>query len=539
MVMVDYVGGLPTLLVRDGIQPSAELRRSRSEAALGKAVGRQKPATAAAELNSLMSRRTLSSLDPIAKKSDDEERIDALKASVQKHRSRPSSTPALDKAVGGKKPVGIKLNPLMSPPTLGNAEEIQEIQAMKSSLSQSQTHFFRPSSTSSLLPTDPISSGMASLQSRRNKYLASLNQVAWPEIAGVSKAIQRSIQRAERKEQKLNQRGSPTRKSNSPKGKSKLQHRRSLTRVQVREQLLSCSAEDVRCSTAQNTNAQTSQVEQKFPSSDDQGDDSCEEALGRNEKERSQHKKTMSTIKEPARSKHAEIKHKQEKASEALDPFQVSRVSKQLNCPLATTKDAQGLFDLYAIYDQGRGQLDYQKFGEIVVQIMKSTGQQLSEGDMKNKIESSFRQADRNKNGMVDFDEFAIWYSSWGFQQELLLSPQQILVRDFAKKYGLSIADVESVQAKFNLFDLDGSGVIEYDEFEKLLYKLMKVPRGQELPASRLKHFWKEIDIDGSGGIDFDEFLQWYMKYFDMKGNSDFTPVEQLYQSVRPNLGRY
>lgn len=173
------------------------------------------------------------------------------------------------------------------------------------------------------------------------------------------------------------------------------------------------------------------------------------------------------------------------------------------------------------------------------MQIMKSTGQQLSEGDMKNKIESSFRQADRNKNGMVDFDEFAIWYSSWGFQQELLLSPQQILVRDFAKKYGLSIADVESVQAKFNLFDLDGSGIIDYDEFEKLLYKLMKVPRGQELPASRLKHFWKEIDIDGSGGIDFDEFLQWYMKYFDMKGNSDFTPVEQLYQSVRPNLGRY
>merc|ERR1719379_2363751 len=124
------------------------------------------------------------------------------------------------------------------------------------------------------------------------------------------------------------------------------------------------------------------------------------------------------------------------------------------------------------------------------------TRQQLSQKEMTRKKDLSWREADRNNNGKVSFDEFAIWYSSWGFQQELLLSPQQILSRDLAKKYDLNVADVDSVQAKFRKFDEDGSGVIEFSEFKKLLYNLMKIPRGQELPANRLKHFWKEIDID-------------------------------------------
>jgi len=299
---------------------------------------------------------------------------------------------------------------------------------------------------------------------------------------------------------------------------SKLQFRRSLSSTQVKEQLLSDNVSDVRRLKEQ----LLSQSEQKFPVSNAEVDD----------------RKTKTTIKKSTLSKSVEFKQSGGQESEACwGKLQFRRVSRDLGCPLDTSKDARGLFDLYTNYDQTRD-LDYRQFGEVVVHILESTGQKLSEEDMKTKIEVSWREADRNYNGKVDFDEFAIWYSSWGFQQELLLSPQQILSRDFAKKYDLSIPDVDSVQAKFHLFDEDGSGVIEFHEFEKLLYKLMKVPRGQELPANRLKHFWKEIDTDGSGGVDFEEFLQWYMKYFDMRGNSAFSPIEQLYQSVRPNCGR-
>jgi len=234
-------------------------------------------------------------------------------------------------------------------------------------------------------------------------------------------------------------------------------------------------------------------------------------------------------IREPTLANSAEFKS---------DSSDVAQVSKDLNCPLDTTKDAKSLFDRYANSDGRQGSLDRQKFGEIVEQILKTTGQQLSEADMKKKVEVSWREADRNYSGKLDWDEFAIWYSSWGFQQELLLSPKKIRNRNFAKKYKLSVVDADAVRAKFLSFDEDGSGTIEFPEFQKLLSKLMKIPRGQELPANKIKHFWREIDIDGSGDVCFDEFLQWYIKYFDMNGNSEISPIEQLYKSVRPNCRR-
>lgn len=233
-----------------------------------------------------------------------------------------------------------------------------------------------------------------------------------------------------------------------------------------------------------------------------------------------------------------EDKQKWRRANES-DAACVRRVSLELNCPMDTTQEARELFNRYADYDQDNiGYLEYETFGEILGQMMESTGQKLAEAEMQKKIKTSWYEADRDGNGQVDFQEFAIWYSSWGFQQQILLNPEQIQTRDLAKKFELSVAEVDAVRIKFDRFDEDGSGEIEFEEFEKLLYKLMKIPSGQELPASRVKHFWIECDLDGSGGISFEEFLQWYMKYFDVDGNTDASPVEQLYMSVRSSFAR-
>merc|ERR1711904_544464 len=119
---------------------------------------------------------------------------------------------------------------------------------------------------------------------------------------------------------------------------------------------------------------------------------------------------------------------------------------------------------------------------------MNFTKQQVSKEEMKKKIEACWREADRNCNGKLEFDEFAIWYSSWGFQQELLLSPQKIRTRDFAKKYDLNYADVDAVYTKFQHFDEDKSGLIEFAEFKKLLYKLL---------LERDRHRWKRKRLHG------------------------------------------
>jgi len=261
------------------------------------------------------------------------------------------------------------------------------------------------------------------------------------------------------------------------------------------------------------------QAEQKFQDDRNVSDESL---MDRTVQQLTHQVKPVTAPNQPTRNSYAKFKQRQQTV-------------KELNCPSDTAKDAQRLFHCYA----KDGVLDYKNFREIVVEMLNSTGQELSDEDREKKIIVSWHEVDRNYSGKVDFDEFAIWYSSWGFQQELLLSPTKIRTRDLARRYDLSIAEVDSAHTMFESFDENGSGEIEFNEFEKLLYKLIKVPEGEELPARRVQHFWREIDRDQSGSVDFAEFLQWYHKYFDMQGISNISPMEQFYQSHVPNALRY
>jgi len=371
----------------------------------------------------------------------------------------------------------------------------------------------------------PMSSHIPQAPRMRNKILASLNP-AMPRPASIDRILQ------EQKEKKSASHGSEKANVDTFAGRPYMdnvmenfttiksqQRRRSISSVPG-EKRPRFTVESVMAKTfkaAQKSAPSFNQVEQKLQDKRDE-----KSQPNRNLKQLPPQMQTSAAVNHPTVNSYAKFKQRRE-------------TQEKLNCPLDTAKDAQGLFDWYA----EDGILDRKGFRNIVAQMLNSAGQDLSEEDMELKIEVSWREADRNYRGKVDFDEFAIWYSSWGFAQELLLSPTKIRTRDLTRKYGLSIAEVDTVHSMFEFFDEDGSGEIEFDEFEKLLYKLMKVPKHAELPASRLQHFWKQIDIDGSGSVCFEEFLQWYIKYFDLKGTSNISPMEQFYRSVRPNHWRY
>jgi Ca2+-binding EF-hand superfamily protein len=484
---------LATLLFRDRNVPAAMHHRSHSESTLKKAPGRKRPVFANADINQLadvkpwMSRHPLSTLESSSKTSNDDQMFLA-QLSLQR---RSSSTSALQKGAGRKKPV-IDISTWDSSATK-STELIKNVQSasdreVHSLLSRTQDSFFPGPPSTPPLPTNPTRRVSHSDQHDKS----SLDQ------KGKLGNFRSTIGFEKRNIRMLAGRPCNTFEIDDPFMEnldSTPKHERGLSSMHATEHVSSSSTEAFRRSGIKKGIAATPGAQQKATS-------------------------LRGSI--PG--------FKQRRGEQKRGSRGSCEVSIELNCPLDTTMDAQCLFKQFA----NNGDLDEESFGKVVEKILKSTNQQLSGESLKKKIQASWKEADRNENGKVSFDEFAIWYSSWGFQQVLLLSPQKIRARDFAKKYDLSIPEVDAVYTKFQHFDEDRSGLIEFPEFVKLLHKLLRVPKGAELPANRLNHFWKEIDIDGSGTVCMDEFLQWYAKYFDVKGHSSVSPIEHFYQSLRP-----
>jgi len=127
------------------------------------------------------------------------------------------------------------------------------------------------------------------------------------------------------------------------------------------------------------------------------------------------------------------------------------------------------------------------------------------------------------EDGKLSFYDLLEWLSKHSFTEMFLLSPEQQRLRSIARKWGIKIVDVEHIKKEFDVYDVNGTGTIEYFEFKNLMLSLMKVPSHVEFPENRVKAFWNEVDHDNDGIIDFEEFLGWYRRNFP----SGHAPHEQ------------
>mmetsp|Transcript_24511 Transcript_24511/g.40071 ORF Transcript_24511/g.40071 Transcript_24511/m.40071 type:complete len:196 (-) Transcript_24511:40-627(-) len=152
---------------------------------------------------------------------------------------------------------------------------------------------------------------------------------------------------------------------------------------------------------------------------------------------------------------------------------------------------------------------------------------------VKSMCEWYWWDGDKDNSGTIDFREFLRWYSSNGFNEDLLLTEQQRCLRKIAKQHKVSPDYVEHIKRCFDLIDVDKSNEVDINEFKQVLYKALKVPMHLELPPSRVQYFWAEIDTDGSGQAGFEEFFAWWVKYFDAKGEADQMPFEAFYKQIR------
>lgn len=117
--------------------------------------------------------------------------------------------------------------------------------------------------------------------------------------------------------------------------------------------------------------------------------------------------------------------------------------------------------------------------------VLRSLGHEHSAKE----VEDMIKNADTNENGYVEYDEFINMMHR--FQDD-------------------SGNDPNSIEAKkreaFKVFDMDGNGFIDKHELKYVMRRL-----GENLSDDDLKAMFTEADLNGDGLIDFDEFSRLHM----------------------------
>jgi len=92
-------------------------------------------------------------------------------------------------------------------------------------------------------------------------------------------------------------------------------------------------------------------------------------------------------------------------------------------------------------------------------------------------------------------------------------------------KRNLAPEQVAEIKEAFNLFDVDGSGQIDYKELKAAMKAL-----GIQVKKEELRKMISDVDTDGSGSVEFPEFLQMMTgKVNDSDSKEEMTKVFKMF----------
>lgn len=219
---------------------------------------------------------------------------------------------------------------------------------------------------------------------------------------------------------------------------------------------------------------------------------------------------------------------------ETREAEQLQRVARHLNVPLEMITNAYDCFARHATAPEAEpaaprpsllqeGRLSKEQFKNVVRDLLEC----VSEDMIDVLVKEAFRDADKDGSSEINFGDVAVWISSRSFSEVFNLTPEQIKMRDLARQHDVTYAQVEQYKKCFDTFDCDGSGAIDKGEFEALLSKCARLPKGTVLSQHRTQTLWRFADLDGSHELDFQEFLVFYKRYFDGAG------FENMYNTTR------
>lgn len=226
-------------------------------------------------------------------------------------------------------------------------------------------------------------------------------------------------------------------------------------------------------------------------------------------------------------------------SKESMRVAKVSNIAKKFRLEHFEVKHILEEFDSHIM-----GSMTLPKFRKALASIFES--KDIDERIVLSAWEGTTGETDSTKEvESFDLDGFFQWYVANMFSDVAKLrqskdkADSEEMIYNLAKTYNVSPYVMDKVKRKFDKFDTDGSGQIEYDEFRVMMKGILKDDKTNDLSEDRLGRFWSEIDRDGSGEVDFQEFAQWYIKYFNPEDQSAMGPIEAFYNSFNPDAQRH
>lgn len=213
-------------------------------------------------------------------------------------------------------------------------------------------------------------------------------------------------------------------------------------------------------------------------------------------------------------------------AQDAASTFDIVKLARALNMTAEEVRKAKTVFD--TLDEDDSRLLEYHEFERAVNLLLQEQHKKIPPSCVRALCSAHWSKSDRDKSGTIDFDEFLRWWATNRFKEELMLSEEERNLRDLARKYGVNEDSLQHIKLCFDAYDTDHSGIIDLREFRGILYKIMRVPHGVELPEGRVRSLWHELDRDGSGEAGFDEFLPWWLNR-----SETLLPYEAFYQRIR------
>lgn len=140
-------------------------------------------------------------------------------------------------------------------------------------------------------------------------------------------------------------------------------------------------------------------------------------------------------------------------------------------------KERQDLLQVFEMFDKNKdGKISCEELGVV----LRTLGHRYSQTE----VEEMIKNADKNDNGFVEYDEFLLMMKRWSASAAQHASDED-----------------ERAREAFRIFDMDGNGYIDRHELRFIMSRLGECPGEDDICE-----MFRLADLNGDGLIDYEEF---------------------------------